>query len=94
MCYSARMLTYRPNPMIETCAASRHGDCCANNVCLSCGAHVSGYNATAEVIAARPEAAREDWWLACDNADCANAYGEGLFQFLPDWCESEERTSA
>ncbi len=79
-----------PNPLIEQAASERHGDdatCCKDNYCKDCGAHVSGYNANAQLISYRPEAETWDWWIACDNADCKHAYGEGLFQFLPDWVE-------
>lgn len=78
----------RRNSLMDTASADRHKDdakCCRDNYCKVCGSHVSGYNANSATIAARPEAAREDWWIACDNADCAHSYGEGLFQELPDW---------
>jgi hypothetical protein len=76
------------NPLIEQAKADRHPDdanCCKNNVCRTCGAHVSGYNANASLRAARPEA-NDDWWMACDNADCVHAYGEeqGVSN-SPDW---------
>ncbi len=77
----------KPNPMIRQCVEDRHGECCADQYCRTCGAHVSGYNANESVIAIRPEAAGEDWWIACDNADCEHAYGEGLFQLTPEWVD-------
>ena len=76
------------NPLIATAAEDRHIHCCQNQFCRACGSHVSGYNANEPLIAARPEGAKWDWWLACDNADCPNAEGEGLFQELPDWVET------
>jgi hypothetical protein len=76
------------NPLIETAGKDRHdGDCCASNYCRVCGMHVSGYNANWALIEQRPEAAKEDWWIACDNGDCEHAYGEELFQGLPEWVE-------
>lgn len=75
----------KPNPLIEQAAKDRHDKCCASNVCADCGSHVSGYNANQSVIDRRPEAAEWNWWLACDNADCPRAYGEGLFQDWPEW---------
>jgi hypothetical protein len=33
----------------------------------------------------RSESYGGDWWVACDNGTCIHAYGEGLFQVLPDW---------
>jgi hypothetical protein len=83
------------NPLIDQAASDRHGDCCKNQYCMACGAHVSGYNANASLIAMRPEAEKEgwDWWVACDNADCAHAYGEGVFQSNPDWIKVEERVA-
>jgi hypothetical protein len=77
------------NPLIEQAGTDRHPDdanCCKDNVCLTCGAHVSGYNANSALRAARPEAANSDWWVACDNADCVHAYGEDQgVSNSPDW---------
>jgi hypothetical protein len=77
------------NPLMEQAKADRHPDeanCCKDNICKTCGAHVSGYNANAALRAARPEAEHEDWWMACDNADCVHAYGEGQgVNNWPDW---------
>lgn len=76
------------NTLMTTAAGDRHDDdapCCRGNFCKDCGAHVSGYNCNAALLDQRPEAEGWDWWLACDNADCKNARGEGLFQSLPKW---------
>lgn len=83
----------RRNPLMDQAAADRHQDdseCCKHNFCRACGAHVSGYNANGDVIAVRPEAIEWDWWIACDNADCEHAFGEGLFQTTPDWVEERK----
>jgi len=75
----------KPNLLIEQAKIDRHVTCCVNQVCRDCGAHVSSYNCNASVIAQRPEAVDKDWWAACDNADCKNAYGEGSFQMPLKW---------
>ena len=74
-----------PNSLIEIAASDRHDTCCAAQKCRACGSHVSTYNANGPLIGARPEASEWDWWVACDNADCEHAYGEGLFQELIEW---------
>jgi hypothetical protein len=71
------------NPLFEQAAKDRHLE--ARLVCLVCGSIVSTYNANASVVAVRPEAAKWDWWAACDNAHCENAQGEGYFQGSPRW---------
>lgn len=53
--------------------------------CANCGAPVSHYTCNGDLIAKRPEAATWDWWAACDNAECPNHHGEGIFQEWPDW---------
>jgi hypothetical protein len=74
------------NPLFELAAKDRHTeDCCSRQRCGVCGCHVSTYNANASVIAQRPEADDWDWWVACDNANCEHAYGEGLFQNPIGW---------
>jgi hypothetical protein len=73
------------NSLLEKAARDLHIICCINQFCSLCGSHVSGYNANESVINERPEADAWDWWLACDNADCVNSYGEGIFQGRPDW---------
>lgn len=80
------MTSFRPNPLIAAAAPDRQATATrANDACLDCGAHVSTYNCNRSLIAERPEGAREDWWQACDNADCEHAYGEGIFQSDADW---------
>lgn len=74
------------NPLIENAVQDLHrGSCCVNKFCKSCGSHVSGYNCNQFLIHERPEGAEWDWWVACDNSCCVNAYGEGFFQSSPDW---------
>lgn len=73
------------NPLIVQAAKDRHGECCLNQFCKDCGSHVSGYNCNSDLVAFRPEAIEWDWWMACDNADCKHAYGEGIWQDDPDW---------
>jgi hypothetical protein len=73
------------NPLIVLAAEDRHTECCTNQFCRACGSPVSTYNANQSVVVQRPEASEWDWWTACDNADCLNAYGEGEFQGKPDW---------
>lgn len=75
------------NPLVTLADASRHKNCCTKQRCRGCGSHVSTYNCGAALVAARPEAATEDWWIACDNANCSNAYGTWLFQSVPDWVD-------
>jgi hypothetical protein len=81
------------NPLMDQAKADRHPDdanCCKDNICKTCGAHVSGYNANEALRAARPEAEHEDWWMACDNADCVHAYGEGQgVSHWPDWIRKD-----
>lgn len=50
--------------------------------CRACGCTVSHYASNEDLERVRPEAEAEgwDWWVACDNVDCENHYGEGLFQ--------------
>lgn len=55
--------------------------------CLTCGAAVHGFTCNGDVVAVRPEADREDYWAACTNLACENAYGEGYLQDWPDWVE-------
>lgn len=64
----------------STAESERHDTCCQDDTCRDCGTAVSTYNCNDPVTAFRPEAATWDWWVACDNADCPNSYGEGLFQ--------------
>ena len=73
------------NHLIERAAADRHDPSKYGYFCKVCGTHASSYNCNASLIAERPEAEEWDWWIACDNADCCNAYGEGFFQGKPDW---------
>jgi len=68
------------NPLIVQAADDRHSACCAKQICTTCGSHVSTYNCNNSLCAARPEAANQDWWIACDNAECKHAYGEGVDQ--------------
>lgn len=81
------MIEFVTNPLIEQAAVDRHdGLCCRNQFCKVCGSHVSGYNCNEALNRQRPEAAGEwDWWVACDNANCIHAHGEGIFQDTPDW---------
>ncbi|AKF13615.2 hypothetical protein PHIN3_352 [Sinorhizobium phage phiN3] len=53
--------------------------------CKDCGSAVSHYTCNTDLISKRPEASEWDWWTACDNSDCENHYGEGIFQGRPDW---------
>jgi len=81
----------RQNPLMILAADCRHPDhkeCCKHNFCKSCGAHVSGYNCNASLLTQRPDAEWNDWWAACDNADCEHAHGSSLgFGGFPDWIE-------
>ncbi len=29
-----------------------------------------------------------DWWYYCSNKGCKNHEGEGIFQNIPEWCET------
>lgn len=80
-------MSYRLNPLLHQAAENRHTKCCQNRYCLRCDAKVSTYNCNDPVVAVRPDAAGWDWWAACDNADCENAFGEGEFQEMPEWIE-------
>ncbi len=53
--------------------------------CNACGQSVASYLCNASLIAARPEAAAEDYWLACTNPACSHSYGCGYLQDEPDW---------
>ena len=76
----------RQNPLMTQADIDRHKfNCCKDQTCRECGSHVSGYNCNDVLLSMRPEAKDWDWWLACDNADCQHARGEGLFQRKPDW---------
>lgn len=79
------------NELIEKAASCRHDECCKNQFCLECGSHVSTYNCNTDLVAQRPNAASWDWWVACDNAECEHAVGEGLFQDPPDWLADKSR---
>ena len=78
----------RQNDMINSCAVDRHPPKYGYH-CRACSCTASSYNCNACIIDARPEAFEWDWWMACDNADCVNSYGEGFFQFPPDWIEQK-----
>jgi len=75
------------NPLITQAAKDRHVRDNART-CTCCGSNISTYNANKSVVAVRPEASNWDWWAACDNANCVNAYGEGYFQERPEWIKS------
>ncbi|PCJ68260.1 MAG: hypothetical protein COA62_15975 [Rhodobiaceae bacterium] len=83
----------RRNPLLDAASDSSHErlDCCKKQACAECGSHVSAYNANDDLVELRPEAVGWDWWISCDNGDCTNAYGEGLFQQQPDWVQKVER---
>src|ERR1039458_8463232 len=85
-------LLMKLNELIEQAKADWHTECCLDHSCRSCGAHVSTYNANQPFVNYRPEAEIWDWWVACDNADCEHAYGEGLFQCLPSWIKKPPDT--
>ena len=53
--------------------------------CMDCGSDVHHYCCNKDIIKVRPEAAKWDWWTACDNVKCVNHYGEGIFQTWPLW---------
>ena len=53
--------------------------------CLVCRSDVHHYVCNGDLIKVRPDAADWDWWTACDNVDCVNHYGEGMFQHRPSW---------
>lgn len=53
--------------------------------CKICGCPVSTYNCNSTLLEHRPKGEGWDWFLACDNADCTNSWGEGFFQSKPDW---------
>jgi len=55
--------------------------------CRACGSPVSEYASNEDLKRVRPEADAEgwDWWVACDNEDCKNHYGEGQFQNDIEW---------
>lgn len=73
------------NPLIEFAAKDRHTG--YNYYCVDCGSSVSTYNCNEFLYAARPELVNDpwDWWIACDNAACIHAYGEGFWQDKPEW---------
>jgi hypothetical protein len=73
------------NQLVVLAVDARHGDCCAGHFCNACDSHVSTYDAGEVLLRLRPESAFEDWWVACDNGACVHAYGDGLFQVLPNW---------
>lgn len=76
------------NPLVALASTDRHIRLQAQT-CTCCGSTVSTYNANPDVVSLRSEASEWDWWAACDNADCVNAYGEGYFQESPDWIKKE-----
>jgi hypothetical protein len=59
--------------------------CGVYGTCRDCGSSVSHYTCNADLIAQRPQAAEWDWWAACDNTQCPNHVGEGIFQHRPDF---------
>lgn len=73
------------NPLIKNASVDRHKKCCHNHTCYNCSSHVSTYNVNKILLSHRPNAVGWDYWVACDNADCQNANGEGLFQEFPEW---------
>lgn len=81
------MSDYTPNPLTVLASGSRHmGGCYGRNFCGLCGAHASHYTPDAPLLEQRPEAEAADLWIACDNADCAHAQGEELYDnALPYW---------
>ena len=76
------------NPLIAQASSDRHQDAFVKH-CSSCGSTVSTYNANPGLVVQRPEAKDWDWWAACDNVECAHAYGEGYFQSPVDWVEKK-----
>ena len=56
-----------------------------DGVCIACGHGVACYAANSDLVDARPEAKEWDWWVSCCNRECANHWGEGHFQTMPDW---------
>lgn len=75
------------NPLISTAKQDKHAVSPRDWTCKTCGSHVSTYNCNQHLVEARPEASRWDWWAACDNEACPNAYGEGYFQGVPEWAD-------
>jgi hypothetical protein len=71
-------------PMKYTVAGERHEGCCQNQVCSMCGSTVGTYNANKSVIDIRPEADDFDYWCMCDNTECSQAYGEGVYDDMTD----------
>lgn len=82
------------NKLIRRATEDRHTSCCADQFCKVCGSHVSTYSANAALIGQRPLAKDEDYWIACDEADCDHAYGEPLGQDSPDWITRKEKLRA
>lgn len=75
------------NPLLIDAASYRHPphDDGKRYCCKACGENVSVYNCNPGFVFHRPDAEEWDWWMACDNAACEHAHGEGKFQELPDW---------
>lgn len=59
-------------------------------VCVNCGSEVLDFTCNYDFYILRddPEkglACEWDWWLLCENVDCINHYGEGVWQDTPEW---------
>jgi len=84
----------KPNPLIAQAAEDWLDN---DHKCFVCGSTVSVYachplETSGDIIKYRPEAVEEDWWVACDNADCAHAYGQGTTQWGVSWVRRFDKT--
>lgn len=61
--------------------------------CKECDSPVASYLCNASVIAKRPEAASEDYWMACTNDQCSHHYGEGYLMDTPSWFSEKSQKS-
>lgn len=77
------------NQLIHAAGRDRHTTCCQDLKCVLCGSRVSGYNSNLWLHDLRPEARGWDWWQACDNGECPNSHGEGVFQCDADFAIEE-----
>lgn len=81
--YAAAAPGFTLNPLVAAQADKRDGK--PLGACHICRSRVSVYHCHGTLVVERPESEHEDWWIACDNANCSRAYGEGYFQVAPDW---------
>ena len=54
--------------------------------CKDCDSHVTIYSCIGVITALRPGSDFWSSWASCDNENCENHFGEGLFPLdKPDW---------